>query len=75
MKNTVRLRKIEREIKHLFATVSFQIPFSFLICAEEGEEKIAWQRCIWQPAFFWRENILVKSNWIRFRAEKRCFSF
>ena len=48
MKNTVRLREIEREIKHLFTTVSFQIPFSFLICSEEGEEeKIAWQRCIW----------------------------
>ena len=60
---------------HLFTTVSFQIMFSFLICAEEEkEEKIAWQLCIWKPAFFWREIILVKSNWIKIRAKKKLFS-
>ena len=32
--------------------------------------KIAWQRCIWQPAFFWRESILVKSNGIKIKQQK-----
>ena len=27
--------------------------------------EIAWQRCIWQPAFFWPEIILVTSNGIK----------
>ena len=35
MKITVKVREIERETKHLpvFTTVSFQVTFSFLICA------------------------------------------
>ena len=33
MKNTVKLREIEREKKYLFTTVSFQVLFSFLIHA------------------------------------------
>ena len=28
MKNTVKLREIERETKHIFTTVSFQVMFS-----------------------------------------------
>ena len=32
---------------------------------------IARQRCIWQPSFFWREIILVKSNWITIKEQKR----
>ena len=27
--------------------------------------EIAWQRCIWQPPFFWRKIILVTSNGIK----------
>ena len=33
MKITVKVREIERETKHLFTTVSFQVTFSFLIYA------------------------------------------
>ena len=33
MKNTVKLREIEREAKLLFTTVSFQLMFSFLMHA------------------------------------------
>ena len=31
MKITIKLREIERETKHLFITVSFQVMYSFLI--------------------------------------------
>ena len=39
--------------------------------------EIAWQRCNWQPAFFWWEIIFVKSNWIKIRAEEatKCEKF
>ena len=33
--------------------------------------EIARQRSIWQPAFFWREIILVKSNGIKIKEQKR----
>ena len=33
--------------------------------------EIAWQRCIRQPAFFWREILLVKSNGIRIKEQKK----
>ena len=32
--------------------------------------KIAWQRCIWQPAFFWWEIIFVTSDGIKSRKQE-----